>query len=321
MALPPIGLLVVQGNGGANARRRKLQLKDLESEIVYHAEPRATRRMQLPVRLPASPAGSPYVVVPYCMSPGAESPYKLSILVDDLDDDGKPDIQLDACLPNPPNPDDWSTVRKGGSWQKCAAAPNMAGFARNDKLSFSLEQPPGGASEGRVFVCVETIGINRDGRLTAGMQQAPDVPAIGVALIPSANGALTDQPPANVLLAGPTNRDGVWLEAVLPAGGKPHLVIPFLGSGQNPPAHLQYTVTVYSELPLAAAAAASDDAAPQSASEWECETCEPGHGFPCPYRAICEKMEKMEALMDERIAFLQALETGAAYEVSDFTGR
>ena len=46
----------------------------------------------------------------------------------------------------------------------------------------------------------------------------------------------------------------VWLEATLPAGGKPHLVVPFLGAGTSAPAHLQYNVTVYSELPLAKAA-------------------------------------------------------------------
>ena len=55
---------------------------------------------QVPVRLPASPDGAPYVLVPYLAAPGAESPFKLSILVDDLDDDGNPDITFEPLLPN-----------------------------------------------------------------------------------------------------------------------------------------------------------------------------------------------------------------------------
>merc|ERR1719230_2011714 len=89
LTLPPIGLIVVQGNGGANARRRKLRVAE-RSDVVFEAEPRATRRLTVATRLPASPVNAPYVIVPYLATPGKESPFTLSILVDDLDDDGKP---------------------------------------------------------------------------------------------------------------------------------------------------------------------------------------------------------------------------------------
>lgn len=130
---------------------------------------------------------------------------------------------------------------------------------------------------------------------------------IGLALLPSFSGAAVDAPPPNALIAGPTARDGVWLEATLPVSGAPHVVVPFLGGGEQA-ASLQYTVTVYSELPLedaqpvAVATAGGDAGAP-----FECELCEGGHGSPCPFREIVEKMDKMEALMDERLRFLNTL--------------
>ena len=305
LAVPPIGMLLVQGNGGANARRRKLQLLDA-GEVVFHAEPRATRRYQMAVQLPASPPDSPYVLVPYTTTPGAESPFKLSILVDDLDEDGKADITLEPLLPNPPNPEDWATKRKNGPWSLCAAAPNMAGFSKNDRVAFTLAGGSTGATEGRVIICVETIGLNLDMRLTEGMQQSAEYPQIGVAVMPNADAAPTDALPSNVKLEGPAARDGVWLEVMLPVGGAPHVVVPFLAVGESVDFSLQYALTIYSELPLEGAQVASVAAA-NTCGEWDCETCEGGHGYPCPFRCIIEKMDKMEALMDERLQFLETL--------------
>ena len=128
-------------------------------------------RAQVPLRLPASPEGAPYCLVPYMATPGAESPFKLSVLVDDLDDDGKPDIVLEPVLPNPPNPSDWYVTTKRGQWARSAAAPNAPGFGSNDRLAFSIASGGGGAAEGRVVICVETRGVNSDMRLVEGMQQ------------------------------------------------------------------------------------------------------------------------------------------------------
>jgi len=183
----------------------------------------------------------------------------------------------------------------------------MPGFANNERLGFSLAQTASGPSEGRVIVCVETRGVQTDMRLVDGLQQGAEYPSIGLCLLPSAEGA-TDAPAPNAQLAGPEARDGLWYECSLPVGGKPHVLVPFLGAGQpGAAAGLQYTITVYSELPLADAEVPT---AADSGGAWECELCEGGHGAPCPFRAIVEKMDKMEALMDERMRFLDQLECG-----------
>jgi hypothetical protein len=46
------------------------------------------------------------------------------------------------------------------------------------------------------------------------------------------------------------------------------------------------------------------------ADAWACEACsvaDGGHGPTCPFRILVEKMQKMEALLDERCIFLDEL--------------
>ena len=308
LAIPPIGLLVCHGNGaGPNARRRKLKIEN-QSEIVFQANPKSTRRLQVPVRLPASPAGAPYVLVPYVATPGAESPFKLSILVDDLDDDGKPDIKFEPCLPYPTNPEDWSVKRSDGPWGRSTSAPNTPGFERNDRIGFKLN----GSGEGKVVCCLETVGINTDMRLKEGMQTSAEYPSIGLAILPNAEGPPSEQAPSNALISEPVAKEGLWFECMLPAG-QTHMAVPFLTSML--PSGITYTLTIYSELPIESATAAQP-AVPTGGGggiggPWECEcipTSEGGHGEVCPFRVIVEKMDKMEKLMDERLAFLESIQ-------------
>ena len=315
LALPPIGLMVVKGNGGPHARRRKLRLT-AQDEVVFSAEPRAARSLQVTATLPASPEGEPYVLVPYTMSPGVESPFTLRILLDDLDDDGNPDIVFEPCLPNPPNREDWSCKRLQAPWVRAAGAPSTPQFVKNDRLSFTLMSPS--ASEGTVRICVETIGVATDMRLEDGMQSSPQFPPIGLALFPNAEaaslaagGAL----PANAQLVGPLPTDAVWLEATLPVGGTPHVVVPYLGQGATPLGKLQFALSVYSDLPLGepeppapppAGVAAPPPPETNDDGAWACELCDgpDAHGPVCPYRLVIQKMSRMEALMDERCRFL-----------------
>ena len=293
-------------------------MADPGGEVVFHAEPRLTRRLQVSTRLPATSDGQPYVVVPYLATPGAESKFSLTVLLDDTNDDGVADIVLEPMLPNPPNREDWYTKRVEGMYSRAAACPNQPGFSSNTRVPFSLEKAGGG--EARVFVCLETLGINRDMRSTAGMQMAPNFPAIGLALLPSAAEPVGDRLPANAIELNPSAVDGVWLEATLPTGGAvSHVVVPFLAPGQ-PPTELQYALTIYSECPLADPQYCTPTAAGATllgtGGLWECEQCsveQGGHGPTCPYRVVVEKMAKIEAQLDERIAFLDEMLAAPAH--------
>jgi len=245
-SVPPMGLVVVRSNPGEDARRRRLRMKG-RSEVVFEVEPRLTRRLQVSTRLPATAPGTSYVVVPYLMNPGAESNFTLTILVDDVNDDGVPDIKFEPILPNPPNKEDWFFKRATGTYARAAATPNQKGFGSNAHTSFKLTKAGGG--EARVYVCLETIGAKTDMRTVEGLQTSPQFPTIGLVLLPSAGSNVADRLPSNAVEAGPANTDGLWIEATLPANGETHVLVPYLGPGQ-PSSQLTYAVTIYSEVPL-----------------------------------------------------------------------
>lgn len=316
LALPPIGLVVVQGNGGENARRRKL--KATAEDVVFQAGPSVVRRLQVTTTLPPSPA--PYLLVPFTSTPGAESPYSLSILLDDVDDDGKPDITFEPCLPNPPNREDWCCKVAKGPWARASAAPSTPLFHKNDKMTFSLQSSS--QEEGTLMICVETRGVSSDMRGEEGMQAAPSYPPIGFVLIPNVpEGLRVDVPnfaiPDNAQFIGPLPSEAVWHECKVPVGGS-HVLIPYLGAGSTGHANLYYSLSVYSDLPMSEPEPpAPVPGAPLKTLDfnklggaWECEMCEVkdgGHGPVCPYRIVIEKMDRMEQLMDERIKFLDEL--------------
>ena len=243
--MPPMGLIIVRSNPGSDSRRRRLRMKD-RSEVVFEVEPKLTRRLQVSTRLPPTAAGASYVLVPYLLTAGAESKFTLTVLLDDLDDDGTPDIKFEPMLPNPPNREDWHTKRVSGTYARSATCPNQPGFAQNSRASFTLG---GTGGEARIFACLETLGAQTDARLTEGIQASNAYPTIGLALLPSCSGDPADRLPANAVEVGPANTDGLWLEASVPAGADPHVLIPYLGPGQAP-SELQYTLTIYSDAPI-----------------------------------------------------------------------
>ena len=303
---PPIGFLIEQGNGGADARRRRL--RHAPSSVVYEAEPQLRRRLQYTFRLPRSPEGAPYVVVPYALTPGAESAFNLKILLDDANDDGVADLTLEPVSEK----EDWHVRRLKGEWGAASAAPGAPAFAKNAHMALSFEQGTttakgGRATAGRVFICVETVGFSSDMRTQEGMQQGTRYPSIGVAVLPGCN-AVPETVPPNAIHGGPEATDGVWIETTLPVGGLPHLIVPYLAAGEHAPPGVQFVITAYSDLPLAAAAA--------DPNGWECETCQPpgqfGHVGPCPNRLMFEKLCRFEEELDDRLAFLQAMLRGDA---------
>lgn len=300
----PIGLLVLRGGQGVDKQRRKLWLAD--GELLDHAEPRVGRRISLDLLLP--PAEVPYVLVPYCVTAGYESPFLLTILSDDRDDDGKPDFGLEPLRAAT----DWHVLRSVAPWDRAGLPPGTPGFQNGLQLKFSLGGDRPTAPKGRVFAFVDTIGLTADMRTQHGLQAAPQYPAIGMGLAPSAGGPtpLADLP-ADAHLQSPVPRDGVSFGAELEVGPA-HVLAPFLAEGEAAAlaarggAMPQLVVTLYSELPIRLADAFDEsEGAPDCLDPCGCDTCTAGgKRRPSPYMHVLSKMERLEAIMDHRIAFL-----------------
>lgn len=299
----PMGLLVVRSNPPPNARRRKLRVID-RSEIVYEMAPHIGRRRQASVRLDATPLGGSYMIIPYLATPGAESWFNLTVLVDLLDDDGKPDLTFEPCLPSPPNKEDWHIKRVECVHIGAKGAPGRQGFDQT-RVRFTLGAAQE-VGEGRVLVCLEMLNALTSLRFPTAARTTNDYPAIGMALLPSDSGTPSERLPPNAIEAGPAATDGLWLEATLPMGSTPHSLVPFYASPGQPQSTLKYAITIYSDVPIGDVR----DGAIVPATDvggWPCEACsiaEGGHGPTCPFRTVVEKMQRMESLLDERIAFL-----------------
>jgi hypothetical protein len=300
----PIGLLILRGGQGVDRQRRKLWLAD--GDLLDHAEPRVGRRNSIELLLP--PADVPYVLVPYCATPGFESPFLLTVLSDDTDDDGKPDFGLEPLRAAT----DWHVLRSVAPWDRAAAPPGSAGFRHGLQLNFSLGGDRSAAPKGRVFAFVDTIGVTSNMRTQQGMQAAPQYPAIGMGLAPAAGGPtpLADLP-ADAHVQSPVARDGISFGANLECGSS-HVLAPFLAEdeaaalaarGGGMP---QMVVTLYSELPIRLADAFDEsEGAPDCLDPCGCDKCTAGgKRRPSPYMHVLSKMERLEAIMDHRIAFL-----------------
>jgi hypothetical protein len=227
----------------------------------------------------------PYVLLPYCHAPGAESLFSLTILSDDRDDDGELDF---GFAPVRPPPSDWYTGRIVGPWADATGGAPL-------QLPLRFGSAPAAA---QLYAFVETLGVSADMRGEAGLQSAPSYPPVGLHVV----GAETHT-------AGPDARDGVWTHATL--GGESTLqVVPFVADGHAAAAAAyQFAVTLYSDAPFEfggeGGGAARAAAAPPPCPDWVC----PGNKYcegadKCPFHKVLEKMERVGAIMDQRIAFL-----------------
>ncbi|KAL1527295.1 hypothetical protein AB1Y20_015967 [Prymnesium parvum] len=220
-----LGLVVARGNIDEDSKRRKLLLRDT-SEIVLNVDPAFSRRISAETLL--EPSHTPYVVVPYLQGPGEESAFSLVLLSDDRDDDGKLDFSFEPVRPAPHG--DWHILTSRNYWAHSTRIPGEIGFDENPQLRFRFSGPQG--AKAHVFIFVETIGVQTDMRLQAGVQSSPRYPAVGLVLVPSAaEGERFQHLPPKAVHATPQARDGIWLEAHLDVGDVSHLVIPYLGAG------------------------------------------------------------------------------------------
>ena len=318
---------MLRGNAApADHLRRKLSLA--EGDLVAHAEPQFERRVSLEVVL--EPSEAPYVLLPYLHTPGAESPFLLTVLCDAADEaGGEPAFTLEPVRKQT----DWCTSRVQRPWSEAAAAPHLPAFLAN------LQVRIGVAARAHCFVFVETLGVQTDMRTVHGMQAAPQYPAIGFVLAPEETGHppgqrlaqvnpnpnpdpdpnpnpnLNPNPDRGQLPASALNMeaqplDGVWYECYLEADSA-HVLIPYLGDGQAVPPQLQLAVSVYTDVPHALGQGGQPAPAPAPAvaeDPWKCETCAAAiPRRPCPFDLVHDKMSRVEAIMDNRLAFLDQL--------------
>ena len=257
------------------------------------------RRLSATVTLHPLPDDEPLVLSPYLGAPGLESPFLLTLMLDDVDDDGDADVTL---RPIGPPPDDWHVKRVEGSWGACAATPDdPAAFRNNTRVRFSLS---GGGASAKVYARVSTIGVNHDARAHDGMQTGgTGYPSIGMVLLPPSAAdadADADAPiPPEAIRAKAVSADGVWLEATLPVGAESHVLVPYIDAAHEGEKELRYAVTLFSDAPMGEVVAAAAGAA----GEFVCEL----YGDKCPFKGVVERIEGMERVMDERLAFLDAV--------------
>ena len=338
-----ISLSVITCNGGADTRRRKLQIVAPE-ELVVRAEPRPVRRLVRHLTLPGSEA--PYLLVPHTYMPGVESPFTMTVRADDVDDDGNADFTLEPIRPET----DWHTASKKFSWAEDVAvcktadggggdddddddgtgaggaggAPGSSGFKHNPQISLHVEK------SGRFYIAVDQIGLTTDGRLAAGGADdgTGGYPSVGVAVV--ANPAAFEDgvvgPEELLVHKGAVSDDSVLLSCELQASDTPYIVVPYLqdheGSLNRHPL-LGCRVWVYADSPFRLSDAEQAAATVQHGltSEGKC-ICWGLGNYPtkqnegtCIVLKVYNSLKRMEQGLDRQLKYLDGL---APHETPDY---
>ena len=247
-----IGVSVLLGNGGADARRRKLLLTSPE-ELVVRAEPRPVRRLVTQIEL--QPSETPYVIIPHTYMPGRETPFTMSVRADDADDDGNADFSLEPVRPAT----DWHHASVLVKWSDLVAVqnddddddgdeesegiaggpPGTPGFVSNPQVELRAE------SGGRFYVFFDQIGLMPDS----------EMPAIGAGVVPDPaafdDGTVTVD---ELLLHEEAQQaDSIVFAATLESSETPYCLMPYLVDPANAAANhpdLAVRVSVYSDGPF-----------------------------------------------------------------------
>mmetsp|Transcript_24167 Transcript_24167/g.75330 ORF Transcript_24167/g.75330 Transcript_24167/m.75330 type:complete len:1388 (+) Transcript_24167:48-4211(+) len=285
-----IGIYVLRGNGGSDARRRKLLL-DGPGDIVHEVRPKFGQEVMLQVNFDPSPR--PYVILPVAHAPGIESLFKLTVQADDANDDGVPDFGFDCVH----EVEDWVTSATHGAWVegKTAAGgpPTSPEWPKNPQYQLRVE------GKARVFVFLELVDVDRDGRNEAGLQDVPNYPEMGLVCAAGAGDHVKlDGPPQVLREAKPKKAEGVYVEFEVPGptdeDNPPVVVVPYASVAGA--AH-KFVITVYSDVAhtlelIEPRGAGGDEAA--------CEYCH----APAVIYKVLHKIEELEA-KSERLRLLE----------------
>mmetsp|Transcript_15023 Transcript_15023/g.46005 ORF Transcript_15023/g.46005 Transcript_15023/m.46005 type:complete len:722 (-) Transcript_15023:347-2512(-) len=285
-----IGLDVLRGNKGDDKKRQRLRL-DSADDLVYRIEPRFRRKVVAEVFL--EPDDTPYILRPFCANPGRESEFQLVVLSDDKDDDGVPDFEFSFI----DEADNWKHTWLTDEWDAQTAGGPLSGPTWDLGPQFQLEVKE---QRTRVFLALELVDVDRDGRDEAGIQDLDSVfeqVQVAVCEGKGKNVRLTDQP--KVLYMATSKQpypDGCILEIPmdgLPRSETPYIVIPFT---TNPGVKHKFAISCYTNYHHEFS----------KVNPEPCNLC-PGDCKTCPMVQIMQRLDLLETKFDNHLSFLEQL--------------
>jgi len=287
-----IGLDVLRGNSGDDKRRQRLTV-DGASTLVHRIEPMFKRKVVASVVL--EPDDTPYILRPFCANPGRESTFQLVVLSDDKDDDGKPDFEFEFI----DEADNWKHTWLTDEWDaETAGGPlSSAGWDVGPQFQLEIKEP-----RTRVFLALELVDVDRDGRDEAGIQDLADAFAQVQVAVCEGKGknvrlAAADVP--RVLYTAKSKEaypDGCILEIPmdgLPRSDKPYIVLPFT---TQPGVRHKFAISCYTNYTHEFS----------KVNPEPCNLC-PGDCQTCPMVEIMRRMDVLETKFDNHLSFLEQL--------------
>mmetsp|Transcript_333 Transcript_333/g.833 ORF Transcript_333/g.833 Transcript_333/m.833 type:complete len:705 (-) Transcript_333:365-2479(-) len=242
-----LGLEVLRGNEGDDRKRQRLELRSRD-DVVHRVEPRFARKIVTEVLL--EPDDTPYLLRPFLATPGRESPFTLTVLSDDKNDDGIPDFEF-AYIDEA---DNWRRTWLVDAWDKETAGGPLSAPTWEISPQFQLTVRE---SRTRVFLLLELIDFDTDGRDEAGMQDVwAELPAVQVAVCEGKgkNVPLSAADGAPTVLYAKRSKDvypdGLILELPvdgLPRSDTPYIVIPMTSEAG---VKHKFAISCYSNLPV-----------------------------------------------------------------------
>jgi len=287
-----IGLDIFRGYSAEDKKRQRLDLGS-RADLVHRTEPQFRRKIVTEVLL--QPADEPYLLRPFLATPGRESEFSLIVLSDDKDDDGVPDFEFAFV----DDADNWKKSWLVDAWEAATAGGplSVAGWDIGPQYQLLIKE-----SNTRVFLALELIDADRDGRDTAGIQSVFDAyPLVQIAVCEGKgkNVLLTAADGVKVLFGCRSREpypDGCVLELpahALPRSDTPYVVLPY--TAERGVLH-KFAVSCY----------ANKDVDFYKANPEPCDLC-PGECKSCPMVQIMRRLDALETRFDNHLSFLEKL--------------
>lgn len=203
-----------------------------EEEVVARKDPEYKRSVTLEVTL--DPGERPYVFMPCTFDPGCEGDFVLSLAVDDVNDDGVPDLDVTPVGP----PRDWHSRTVQHRWEGDRAGGSRDHDTWRNNPQFYLAP----SARSRCLVFVEVDQARGGGH---GYEAIQLTVARGEGLVPISSVG----PGTLVAETEPFLDDGLSLELPLAAATReaPYVLVP---STVEPGVEMAFTLSVYSDQPF-----------------------------------------------------------------------
>mmetsp|Transcript_5363 Transcript_5363/g.13308 ORF Transcript_5363/g.13308 Transcript_5363/m.13308 type:complete len:731 (-) Transcript_5363:186-2378(-) len=287
-----IGLDIFKGYAGNDKKRQRMEVK-AQSDLVHRLEPQFRRKIVTEVLL--QPADEPYLLRPFLSDPGRESAFTLVVLSDDKDDDGVPDFEFNFI----DEVDNWKRTWLSDAWEADSAGGPLSSPQWDTGPQYQLLIKEPGT---RVFLLLELIDADRDGRDQAGIQSIFDAfPQVAIAVLEGkGKNVRIGGPDAPRPFYGSKSRDpypdGLILELpadALPPSPNPYLILPFTC---DPGVRHKFAIAAY----------ASKEVEFSKVNPEPCDLCV-GDCKTCPMVQIMRRLDALETRFDNHLSFLEQL--------------